>query len=283
MAWLRRLVVTPFASLRSPAVAWTIAATAVVGTLGVGIWVAYPGTAGNVLPPPSASANVSHPVAEAGVLTPTVADDVAGDRSHADQLLASSAPALADLIREVETSNVAALMADHVAWTSSPCTPPGQQSVTVSMCTDLGVPVNTVVRMFPRNVLELWWQPDRDIRTNFDLYLADTHPTLELVAKKDDGSYFLSFGIDGRHAPDEHFDNVRVTFRTASQNPGMLTEYALGADTSTPLDTIRMDEHYGDPPMYDVIYIAPALKAKEQAWHDLRQEQDQEPPSTATR
>lgn len=215
--------------------------------------------------------------------TPTVADDASGDRTRADQLIGSSAPALGAVIGDIEAGNIDDVLARHVEWTSSPCTPAGQKSATVSQCSDLGVPVNTVIRMFPRDVFELWWQPERDIRSTFALYLDGTHPTLGLVAKKDDGGYFLSFGIDGRHTPGEKFDNVRILFRTDPEDPGMLTEYGLGADTSTPLDTIRADEHYGETPMYDVIYISPALKAKEQAWHDLREKQDQEPPSTAVR
>jgi hypothetical protein len=228
---------------------------------------------------PSRASQAPSVVAAVPEPTPTVGDDSAGDRAKADQVISSSAPTLEEVISEVESSNVDGLMSKHLGWTSSPCTPPGQISNTVSPCTDLGVPVGTVVRMLPRNVQELWWQPEQDIRTNFDLYLVGTHPTLELVAKKDDGSYFLSFGIDGRHAPGETFDNVRIMFRTDAKDPGLLTEYALGADISTPLETIRMDEHYGETPMYDVIYISSSLSAKEQAWHDIRKAQDQETPT----
>ncbi len=184
-------------------------------------------------------------------------------------MLASTAPALAAAIRDLEAGNVSDLMASHLDWTVSVCTPPGQVSISVSTCSDLGVPVGTRVRMFPQNVGELWWQPETQVEAALSLYLSGSHPTLELVARKNDGSYFISVGIDGRHPPGETFDYVRITFRTSPANPGQLTEYQVWYDTSTPLDTIREDEHFGAQPLlYDVIYVSPALRAKDKAWAD---------------
>lgn len=200
--------------------------------------------------------------------TPTVADDVAGDRDRANATISTSAPALAQLIAVVESSNVDSLMANHLNWTSSPCTPPGQTSNTVSPCATLGVPVGTVVRMLPEDVGEAWWHPEQDVRAAFDYYLGATHPSLGLVAKKDDGSYLVSFAIDSVRVPGQNAVAVRITFRTDPANPGLVAVYGVGLNTSTPLDTIRTDEHYGETPMYDVIYISPRLAAADQAWHD---------------
>lgn len=200
--------------------------------------------------------------------TPTVADDVEGDRDRANQTISTSAPALAQLITAVESSNVDSLVANHLKWTLSACTPPGKMSNTVSPCATLGVPDGTVVRMLPEDVGEEWWHPEPDVRAALDYYLGATHPALDLVAKKTDGSYLLSFAFNSVRVPGQNALAVRITFRTDPANPGMVTVYGVGLNTSTPLDTIRVDEHYGETPMYDVIYISPRLAAADQAWHD---------------
>jgi predicted small lipoprotein YifL len=175
------------------------------------------------------------------------------DREAALAEVQARFPALLAAIAAVESEDAGAIL-ESLRWKEFECTPDDHRGGIAPRCSELGVPLGTLVPMFHYELLETSYFTHGQMRERIGDYVLGRSPQLALVAAHPDGRWLISFMVD-----DTAGDGLRaMDFRAEAGGSAPLTSHRERFEASTPLDTLR-EEDRGSGAKWEIIFASPAL------------------------
>ncbi len=237
------------------------------------LWTLSDGGAAQEPPPESTTHAGSVPAGTPALLR------LAPSIEEGEAKLRSSAPGAADLLDAARAADVKMLL-DHVAWESNRCDEFVYRGTTA--CEVWHVASGSVIQSMRPDGSEVDVQRT-DVEAALTYFLRDRNPRPQLIARRDDGAYLLSFAIEPRpgllfpgRLPEGGAPVGTWYVLTSAQGPGAIATYGYAPVGGLPLDFVRVDEFRGTH-RYEILGASEEFRAAEQSAHDAQEKANRTP------